>query len=194
MDNKEIEKILDRKKKGKKGFQFLSKLLLLGIIFFIVLIYAKMSDSNKLMLHQKVFGKTIHFTAINKWYNEHFGKILPIKNLMKEVEPVFHEELEYTKENIYKDGVALTVSNEYLVPVLHDGIVNFVGNKEDYGKTVIIEQSDGTEAWYANVTNLNIGLYDYVDKGEFLGQSINDVIYLVFKKDGKVVDYKKYIE
>jgi len=41
-------------------------------------------------------------------------------------------QLSYSKESVYKDGVKLTVSDNYLVPALESGIVIFIGNKEGY--------------------------------------------------------------
>ena len=40
--------------------------------------------------------------------------------------------------------------------------------------------------------NTNYKLYDYVKKGDILGTS-NKYLYLLFKKDGKVLDYEKYL-
>ena len=65
--------------------------------------------------------------------------------------------------------------------------------KEDYGNTIIIEQVDGIDTYYSNINYSNIKLYDYVEKGEALGEAINDNLYLKFEKDGKSLDYKKYL-
>lgn len=43
------------------------------------------------------------------------------------------------------------VSNNYLVPTLESGIVVFMGEKEGYGKTIIIEQINGIDVWYSNI-------------------------------------------
>ena len=36
-------------------------------------------------------------------------------------------------------------------------------------------------------------MYDYVSKGSFIGEVNGDNLYLVFQKDGKFLDYKKYV-
>ena len=99
----------------------------------------------------------------------------------------------YKKSNSYKDGVALSVDKKYMVPALESGIVVFIGEKEDYGTTVIIDQIDGVEVYYSNITVENLKLYDYVEKGKLIGEVKSDKIYLVFSKDGKYLDYKNYI-
>ena len=40
---------------------------------------------------------------------------------------------------------------------------------------------------------LNLKLYDYIEKGELLGEAKDGKVYLVFSKEGKYLDYKNYI-
>jgi len=79
-----------------------------------------------------------------------------------------------------------------LIPALDDGIVIFVGEKEGYGKTVIVQQESGIDVWYSNIKEINVKVYDYIKKGELIG-SVDNNLYLVFIKNGEVIDYKKYI-
>jgi hypothetical protein len=168
--------------------------MILTVIFLGSLIYTKSSVSNKQSFYDVVFKDNLSFAVINNFYNKYLGGILPFKDIIKDNKPVFKEKLTYKEANIYKDGVALSVDKEYLVPVLNSGIVIFVGEKEDYGKTIIIEQTNGIDVWYCNIDNLNVKLYDYVEDGSLIGETISDKLYLVFKKDGKALDYKKYIK
>ncbi len=85
------------------------------------------------------------------------------------------------------------VANNYLVPSLESGMVVFIGDKDNYPNTIIIEQVNGINVWYSNIENINVNLYDYIDKGTLLGSTINDELYLVYKKDGKTLDYNDYI-
>ena len=85
----------------------------------------------------------------------------------------------------------LTVSKEYLVPVIDSGMVVFIGDKEKYGKTVIVQQVNGIDVWYSSLENVSVQLYDYVEKGDLLGDVKDTSLILVFKKDGKVLDYEK---
>lgn len=190
--------ILNKEKKEtpkkSKWYSFVTRMMVLGILFLGVLIYSKASDENKLFLYNKIFGSNFSFASINKLYQKYLGNVLPFKDIIKDTEPVFDETLEYTDTSIYKDGVKLTVTDSYLVPIFGDGIVIFVGKKDDYGNTVIVQQSNGIDVWYGNVTSLNVGLYDYVEKGSLLGESKDKNLYMVFKKDGKVLDYKEYIK
>ena len=116
-------------------------------------------------------------------------------NVVKEnTKLVFNENLVYKDTNIYKNGIQLNVEKNYLIPVIESGIVVFIGNKDDYGKTVIIEQTDGVSIWYGNVDNINVSLYDYVSKGEFLGEAKGDLFYMVFQKNGEYIKYEDYLK
>ena len=41
---------------------------------------------------------------------------------------------------MYKDGVKLETDEGYLIPALESGIVVYMGDKEDYGYTVIMNK------------------------------------------------------
>lgn len=73
------------------------------------------------------------------------------------------------------------------------GLVVFIGEKEGYGNTVIIQQANGIDLWYGNIESVNVKLYDYVETGVLIGTTLNDNLYLVYKKDGEVLDYQNYI-
>ena len=47
--------------------------------------------------------------------------------------------------------------------------------------------------WYANLKNANVSLYDYVKQDQILGTVSGADLYMVFSKDGKYLDYKKYL-
>ena len=129
------------------------------------------------------------FIKINNWYEKYFGSLLFFKNNNVQV---FNEKLSYSLEEPYLDGVKLTVENNYLIPSIGTGLVLFIGEKENYGNTVIISLNTGIDVWYANI-NESVKLYDYIKEGELIGTSKDNSIYLVFKKDGNILNYEEYI-
>lgn len=173
----------------KKIKIFFIKLFILTIIFLITIIAIKKDDNVKIWLNDNIFSKNIPFTKIKTVYNKYFGSVIPF-DIIKE-ESVFNEKLQYKSINKYKDGISLLVDNNYLVTAMYSGIVVFVGNKNDYGNTIIVE-SENITIWYSNISS-NIKLYDEVKKGEYLGEVINNNLILVFQKEGKYVDYKEYL-
>ena len=78
------------------------------------------------------------------------------------------------------------------INLIDSGIVVYVGEKEGYGNTVIVQQSNGIDVWYGNVDNVDVNLYDYLIKNTIIGTS-KDSLYLVFQKNGEYLDYKNYI-
>ena len=177
--------------KIKSSFKsFLNRTLLTIIIFLVGLILTKGNPDNKKIISQHLYEESIHFSNFKKLYNKYFGKYI---GEVEEQQPVFTEKIAYTKDSLYKDGVKLTVSKNYLVPCLESGIVIFVGNKEGYGNTIIIEQINGINVWYSNITAKDIKMYDYIKKGNLVGEVNGTDLYLLFEEKGKFLDYKKYI-
>lgn len=166
----------------------LSKLLIVVIITLICLILIKKDIKFKTMFYKKIYEDSFDFGYINKLYQKHFGKILPLS--IENTKPVFNEELIIESKESYLDGVKLKTKNN-LIPLLKDGLVIYVGQKEEYGNTIIVSGSDGIDIWYSNMDNINVKLYDYLEKGTLLGES-NSLI-LVYKKDGEVLNYNDYI-
>ena len=181
MKYKCLEKLKPKEIKKGKVMKFINKCLmavLLGIISLIVMEY---SPKFKTFMNEEVFGKNISFGFIGKLYNKYFGDVLPTDN--KSVVEVFNEKLEYSKIEKYLDGEKLTVTNNYLVPVIDSGIVVFIGDMEGFGKVITVEQEDKATITYGDIKNTDIKLYDYVTKGKFLGEIDGNTLYLLINKD-----------
>ena len=166
----------------------LSKLLITIIITLICLIFIRKDIKFKTLFYKKIYEDSFDFGYINKLYKQYFGKILPLS--IESTKPVFNEDLIIESKEKYLDGVKLVTKNK-LIPLLKDGLVVYVGEKEGYGNTIIVSGSDGIDIWYSNMDNINIKLYDYLEKGSLIGESSNLV--LVYKKDGEVLNYNDYI-
>ena len=167
---------------------FIIKFITIIILFFITVISIK-NDNIKEFINTKLLSENIPFTKYKNMYTKYLGKIIPF-NTITHIEPVFSEKLEYSNITEDNNKIILDVSNNYLVPILYSGIVTFIGDKDDL-KTVVIE-SENITIYYQNIDS-NIKLYDEVKKGDYLGEIIGNKLYLVFKKEGKIVDYKGYL-
>ena len=187
---KTIKKKLVLKKEIKV---FLNKLLISIIIFLTALISVKKTPSLKPVLKDKIYEDSFKFITIKNLYEKYFGNYLST-TISKETTPVFNEKLSFQKINKYKDGVELIVNTNYLVPVIESGIVVYIGEKEDYGYTVIVEQVNGIDVSYSNINPIDIKIYDYVEKGTLLGETKNNNLYLVYKKDGNILNYEEYLK
>ena len=172
---------------------FITRVLIFVIIFLVGMILVKSNSKAKNSILKQVYDTNFKFTKVKEIYQKYFGNILSIDKLALEDKQVFQEELTYQKSKSYLDGVKLQVNDNYMVPALESGIVIFMGEKEGYGNTIVIEQIDGIDVYYSNISSDGIKLYDYVEKGKLLGEAEDNQLYLVFQKDGSFLDYKKYI-
>ena len=165
-----------------------------AVLFLILAIISKTSTTYKDLIVSNIYEKNISFTKIKKIYNKYLGGIIPLDKVVDKDLTVFNEKLSYDDASMYYDGVKLDVGNNYLVPILEEGMVIFIGEKENYGNVVIIEGIDGVNIWYGNMETTTVKLYDYVEKNNYLGTTKDNSLYLIYQKDGIFLDYKEYLE
>lgn len=183
--------------KNKKNYsieKYLVKFFMAIILTLTILIGLKSSKEFSSDFYQKVYSDNLSFAVINQLYQDTFGSPIPFKNLFKDnSQNVFKEKLKYNEASKFKDGVKLTVDSHYLVPAIEGGIIIFVGEKDEYGYTVIMQQTDGIDIWYSNLDKSNVKLYDYVESGSLIGEVKDTTLYLIYQKEGKALDYTKYL-
>lgn len=165
------------------------------IIFFACIILTNTNDTASKFIKEEILTNNISFTKIGNIYNKYFGNILPFEKLVKdESKMVFKENLTYESIDKYKDGFVLNVPKNYLVPVIKEGVVVFIGDKEGLGNTVIIQGIDEIDYWYSNVEDVSLSLYDYVSDGTTLGVVDGTKFYMTFKKDGEFLDFDEVVK
>ena len=175
-------------KNNKKIRNYIYKILVSVIFTLVVLIVSNINSDTNRFIKKYLFETTFNFSNINKLYNKYFLKI----KSNDETIPVSNEKYSYTNKEDFNGGVSLTVGENYNVKLLQSGIVIFVGETEEFGKTLIVQQSNGIDVWYGNIAIDNIKIYDYVEKDTIIGIA-NDKLYLGFQKDGEFLDYNEYI-
>lgn len=202
MDNEQIIKSLRHNKSKRNNSNILkskyisflfTRTLLAIIVILISAIYVNMNDKNLKNYKEKFFEKSLSFNKISKTYNKIFGKSLPIEIEKGTTKTVFNDGLSYSKIDKYENGFKLDMTNS-AVTSLYDGIVVFIGNKDNYNNTIIVQGSDGVDIWYGNVSNVSVTLYDYIPKDTIIGESVNDTLYLVFNKENEYLGYEEYLK
>ena len=179
-----------KKCKNSSLSKFISKILVCTIIVLASLIYVNKSDSNFNLFKEHVFSDTLKFTKIKNYYEKLFGDVIP--KSIEDSQIVFNEKLVYKKIDDYCDGEKLEVNTNTSISSITSGIVVFIGQKENYGNTIVIQGIDGADIWYGNIENVSIKLYDYVEKNTIIGQTKDDKLYLVIKKDNNYIKYEDY--
>jgi hypothetical protein len=184
-----LETIAKKEKRKKYLNKEISKLLLSIIFIFSSLIFINLNDNNKNLYNKYVFNDDLAFTKINNLYTKYFGNVIPNKN----AESLVSNEAITLKDSVnYLDGESFKVSKGSTVNNITNGIVVYIGDKEGYGKSVIIQGADGTNILYGNITDIAVNLYDYIEKNTILGNTLDDNLYLLIKKDDKVIKYADY--
>lgn len=178
--------------KKPKFLKYLNRFLLLIVICLVSLIALKANPSLKDKVYKTVFQDNLSFAKINEVYQKYFGSSLPFKTEDK-TQAVSAVSLEYIKAEDYKDGAKLIVDADYVVPSISNGLVIFAGEKEGYGNSIVIQRPDNIEIWYCNLESTSVSLYDYVKQGQSVGKAKDNTLYMVFIKEGKTLDYQKYI-
>ena len=169
-----------------------SRVLISIIVVLSSVIFVKRSNNNLLLYKEQVFEKSFKFSTVNKWYKKYLGSILPFDKVVNDdTKMVFNETFKYKDKSKNLDGTKFIVNDKYLMPALQSGIVVFMGNKEGYGNTIIIQGSDGIDIWYTNL-NSTLKLYDYVEKNTLVGECNDNQLTLVFQKDNNYIDFKEY--
>ncbi|MCI7084005.1 MAG: M23 family metallopeptidase [Tenericutes bacterium] len=172
-------------KNNKKGSStkllfksFMNKLFTIVIFTMLIIIISNYSPKFRNFIIDKVLNNTIDFSFVNKFMNK-TTDIFSKNN----TENVFKEE---TKHEKYKDGIKYIIGEGENIYLKDSGIVTFIGNKDGYNNTIIVQQSNGYYAWYGNVKE-SVKLYDYIEKGEVIGTGDNEYYYVLLK-DNKPVN------
>lgn len=175
--------------KSKRLSKYITKFMLAVIFFLASIIFTNTSDKNLLLYKEYVLTESLPFTKVKCWYEELFGEVLPSND---NAQTVFDGKLVYKEISDYQNGERLTVSSKSLVNSLASGIVVFSGEKDGFGNTVIIQGIDGADIWYGNLENISLNLYDYIEAGTVIGNTVDEYLYLVIKKDNEYIKYEDY--
>lgn len=161
--------------------KILSKLFTIVIFTMIVITLSNTSPKFKSFIVDKVLNSTIDFSFVNKLSN----KVTNVFKTSDNTLPVVKEE--NNRKERYKDGIKYIVNKGASVNIKDSGIVTYIGNKDGYNNTVIIQQSNGYYAWYGNIKE-EVKLYDYIESGSKIGETLTNEYYYVLLKDNKPVN------
>lgn len=181
----------DKEIKKNKFLSFMNKILIAIILGLVSLITMEYSPKFKEFMHNEILDNNFSFAFLGKLYKKYFGEILPQQET--DTIAVFNERISFTSKEEYGNGYKLMVDDNYLVPNLTSGIVVFIGDKEELGSVIVIEGEDGSTITYGNINNSNIKLYDYLQKGSFLGEVNGNCLYLIIQKNGNYENIETYL-
>lgn len=184
MEERLLKQYLNKPNTRKKFSKFLTKIMIVIIIVLCSLIYTSLSDNNLNKFKKYVFEDTFNFAKFKKAYQN-------IKGIKPTDALVVSKNVELTSYEKYLDGMVFNVDSNYPVKTLTQGIVIFIGSKDSFGNTVIIQGSNGYDIWYSSLENINVKMYDYVKENTILGE-VQNKLYMLITKDGKFYSYEEY--
>lgn len=174
-------------------FTILIKSLIVVLLFLLSMIFIRQNDKNKKIFKEKVYNNSLSFAKIYNLYSKYLGDALPFKDIIKDdTKKVSNEKITYSSIKKEGDDYLLVVPSNYTLQSIKSGIVIEVKKDDKYKNIVKIQDKSGVNITYKNLNEVEVKLYDYVEKGEILG-SISDKLYINFEKDGKYLSYEKYL-
>ena len=172
--------------KKSKGFKKIIKKLfgkLFTVLIFTMVIISLSNYSPKFrnFLINDILNNSMNFSKINNILDK-------TTNIFKteKIEKVNKLEDNVISSEKYKDGIKYFINDNENIYVKDSGIVTYIGKKDGYNNTIVIQQSNGYYAWYGNIKE-KVKLYDYVESGSLLGIA-SDEYYYVLLKDDKPID------
>lgn len=191
---------MNKKETKKKSFtskfiySILVKTLIVVVLFLASLIYIKQSNKNKNNFKGVVYNNSLSFAKIYNVYKKYLGDVIPFKNIFKDnTKLVSSEKLTYKSITKKDNGYLLSISNNYTISSITSGIV--IENKKDsnYINMITVQDKNGLNITYGILTDINVKLYDYIEKGEIIGVA-SDKLYLSFKNDNKYLSYEEVLK
>lgn len=191
---------MNKKETKKKNFtskfiySILVKTLIVVVLFLASLIYIKQSNKNKNNFKDVVYNNSLSFAKIYNVYKKYLGDVIPFKNIFKDnTKLVSSEKLTYKSITKKDNGYLLSISNNYTISSITSGIV--IENKKDsnYINMITVQDKNGLNITYGILNDINVKLYDYIEKGEIIGVA-SDKLYLSFKKDNKYLSYEEVLK
>ena len=158
------------------------------ILFLTVSIFINYNKQNLLFFKKYFYDQNFNFASFNKSYQRFFGKPLPKE---KDTPVININNLSYREAEAFHDGVKL-IGVKTVLP-FKSGVVVYIGEKDNYGKTIIIQGMDGIDYWYGNVEDVAVKIYDYIESDNVIANAKKGILYVVFMKNVVVLDFEEYI-
>jgi len=180
--NQRINSIVYGKKKNESTFMnFIFKVMITLCLFLAFQIVFK---DNQAKTMNEIFSGVI----------TKLGNIVPFEQIIYgDTQTVFMDtELDIIDTKEFNNGYVLFVKENEIIKSFENGIVSGNTEIDGYGKILSIQQSDGVEIWFGNLMSNDLNIYDFVKKGDIIGQVAEDELFIAIKKNGEFITYEQY--
>lgn len=189
-----VNKMLNNNLKKNYISRLATRILLVLVFVLFVLILNKFNRNLSLEFKNDLFNKSFNFVKVNKISQKVLGKDVFYYQGNNNSMQVLSNNFNSFDKQKYMDAEKMVVSSNLPIGSISSGVVVFIGDKENYGKTIIIQGLDGYNIWYCNIKDINIKLYDYVESQSLIGSADGQYIYLLIEKNNKFFTYDEYIK
>ncbi|XNN71394.1 peptidoglycan DD-metalloendopeptidase family protein [Bacillus pumilus] len=149
----------------------------------------------------QTFEQDFQFAAAHRWFEKTVGNPLAFLTDKKEDQKDVQANQELAvpasgkvQESFTQNGAGVKVeTSAEAIDSMKEGYVVEVKKKSDTGLTVVVQHADNSYSWYGQLKEANVALYDFVDKGEKIGQiSLDDqgkgTYYFAIKQNEQFID------
>lgn len=189
-----VNKMLNNNLKKNYISRLATRILLVLVFVLFVLILNKFNRNLSLEFKNDLFNKSFNFVKVNKISQKVLGKDVFYYQGNDNSMQVLSNNFNSFDKQKYMDAEKMVVSSNLPIGSISSGVAVFIGDKENYGKTIIIQGLDGYNIWYCNIKDINIKLYDYVESQSLIGSADGQYIYLLIEKNNKFFTYDEYIK
>ncbi|MDQ0207995.1 M23 family metallopeptidase [Alkalicoccobacillus murimartini] len=187
-------------------------------LVFLSLLIIYRTDQAHLEPVRKVVGETFQqefqFAAVSHWYETNFGRplsLLPQKSGEDKQHTNEESPIELTpyavpatgtiRENFDQNGrgVMIETGEGIEVQAATGGFVTDITDKDDIGKTVVLQHYDGTESTYGMLDEISVNIYDHIQAGHELGtvskgtEENKGIYYFALKKGEEYINPNEVI-
>lgn len=170
----------------------INRSLICIVIFMFLLIINKFDHNFISDIKRNIFNKSFNFIKVNSLTRNILGKEFIYYQDENNSLQVINDDLYSEEVHKYYDGEKFKVSDNLPIGTFESGVVVFIGDKDIYKNTVIVQGTDGFNIWYGNIKDVNVSLYDYVEKNSLLGNSDGEEVYILIEKNNHYYSYEDY--
>ncbi|MEI4790789.1 M23 family metallopeptidase [Bacillus sp. FJAT-53060] len=149
----------------------------------------------------QTFEQDFQFAAANRWFEKILGNPLAFFTEKKEGQKDAQANQELAvpasgkvQESFTQNGAGVKIeTSAEAIDSMKEGYVVEVKKKSDTGLTVVVQHADNSYSWYGQLKDAYVALYDFVDKGEKVGQILLDnkgkgTYYFAIKQNEQFID------
>lgn len=178
-----LKKIIDR---------MINHTLISVVLIMLLLLINRFSNSFLGNFKNMLFNRSFNFVKINSLSRKFLGKEFIYSQKKASSVGAMNEELISGVSHKYYDGEKYIVSSNLPIGTIESGVVIFVGDKQHFNNTVIIQGTDNYNIWYGNLRDVNVNLYEYVEKNSLIGMADGNEVYMLIEKDNNYYSYEDY--